>query len=271
MSSESTNENSARDSLANKAAELLRLHQDPTLLAVVNVWDSISAKVVADTPGTTAIATASHSIAAAYGYPDGEQIPVDTMIEAVGRIVEATTLPVTADLEAGYGDPAETVRKAIGVGVVGANVEDQMKPLDEIVRDVAAIMDAAVSEGVPDFVLNARTDAFVLGRKRDQAEVLADAIERGKAYLEAGAPTVFVPGLLNEEQISTLVDAFGPQRLTVIGFPGSTPLDRLAELGVARISYGPQPLRVALTALQELAEDIYSGGGVPVSTRQHLA
>ena len=118
-------------------------------------------------------------------------------------------------------------------------------------------MDAAISEGVPDFVLNARTDAFVLGRDRDQAEVLADAVERGKAYLEAGAPTVFVPGLLDEEQISTLVEAFGPQRLTVIGFPGSTPLDRLAELGVARISYGPQPQRVALTALQELVEEIH--------------
>ena len=259
------------NSLENKAAELLRLHQDPTLLAVVNVWDPISTKVVADTPGTTAIATASHSIAAAFGYPDGEQIPVDLMIEAVGRIVEATTLPVTADLEAGYGDAAGTIRKAIGVGVVGANIEDQMKPLDEAAGQVAAIMDAAVSEGVPDFVLNARTDAFVLGRKRDQDEVLADAVERGKAYLEAGAPTVFVPGLLGEEQISTLVDAFGPQRLTVIGFPGSTPLERLAELGVARISYGPQPLRVALTALQELAEDIYQGGGVPASTRQHLA
>src|SRR3954453_12511010 len=194
------------NSVENKAAELMRLHQDPTLLTVVNVWDSISAKVVADTPGTSAIATASHSIAAAYGYPDGEQIPVDTMIEAVGRIVEATTLPVTADLEAGYGDPAETVRKAIGVGVVGANVEDQMKPLDEAVRGVEAIMDAAISEGVPDFVLNARTDAYVLGRDRDPSKVLADAVERGKAFIEAGAPTVFVPGLLDENAVKTLVD-----------------------------------------------------------------
>ena len=264
-------QDSTQESLENKAAELLRLHQDPTLLAVVNVWDAISAKVVAETPGTAALATASHAVAASLGYPDGEKIPVDLMIEAVGRIVDATTLPVTADLEAGYGDPAGTVRKAIGVGVVGANVEDQMKPLDEAVRDVEAIMDAAISEGVPDFVLNARTDAFVLGRDRDQAGVLDEAVERGKAYLEAGAPTVFVPGLLGEEQISTLVEAFGPQRLTVIGFPGSTPLDRLEELGVARISYGPQPLRVALTALQELVEGINNGGGVPPSTRQHLA
>src|SRR6478735_1820992 len=141
---------STGDSLENKAAELLRLHQDPTLLTVVNVWDSISAKVVADTPGTAAIATASHAIAASWGYPDGEKIPVDTMIGAVGRIVE-----------------------------------DQMRPLDEAARNVAAIMDAAISEGVPDFVLNARTDAFVLGKDRDPADVLADAVERGKAYLDA--------------------------------------------------------------------------------------
>jgi 2-methylisocitrate lyase-like PEP mutase family enzyme len=270
MSSEGTNENSTGDSLEAKAAELLRLHQDPTLLTVVNVWDSISAKVVADTPGSSAIATASHSIAASWGYPDGEKIPVDMMIEAVGRIVEATTLPVTADLEAGYGDPAGTIRKAIGVGAVGANIEDQMRPLDEAVRNVAAIMDAAISEGVPDFVLNARTDAFVLGRNRDQSEVLADALERGKAYLEAGAPTVFVPGMLDEEQVTTLVDAFGPQRLTVIGVPGIPSLARLEELGVARVSYGPQPQRVALTALQVLAEDIYAGGGIPTDTRQQL-
>ena len=205
---------SHEDSLEGKAAELLRLHTDPTLLTVVNVWDSISAKVVADTPGTAALATASHSIAASWGYEDGENIPVDLMIEAVGRIVEATTLPVSADLEGGYGDAAETVRKAIGVGIVGANIEDQLKPLDEAVAQVAAIMDAAIAEGVPDFVLNARTDAFVKAGDRDPADVLADAVERGKAYLDAGAPVVFVPGRLDEAQITTLVEAFGPQKLS---------------------------------------------------------
>jgi 2-methylisocitrate lyase-like PEP mutase family enzyme len=255
------------DSVENKAAELLRLHTDPTLLTVVNVWDSISAKVVADTPGTAALATASHSIAASWGYEDGENIPVDTMIEAVGRIVEATTLPVSADLEGGYGDAPGTIRKAIGVGVVGANIEDQMRPLEEAVAGVKAIMDAAISEGVPDFVLNARTDAFLKAGDRDPADVLAEAVERGKAYLDAGAPVVFVPGQLDEEQISTLVDAFGPQRLTVIGVPGIPSLARLEELGVARVSYGPMSQRVALTALQELVEDIHNGGGVPSSMR----
>jgi 2-methylisocitrate lyase-like PEP mutase family enzyme len=255
------------NSVENKAAELLRLHTDPTLLTLVNVWDSISAKVVADTPGTAALATASHSIAASWGYEDGENIPVDLMIEAVGRIVEATTLPVSADLEGGYGDAAETIRKAIGVGVVGANIEDQLKPLDEAVAQVRAITDAVIAEGVPDFVLNARTDAFVKAGDRDPAEVLADAVERGKAYLDAGAPVVFVPGRLDEAQIMTLVDAFGPQKLSVIGVPGVPSLARLEELGVARVSYGPMSQRVALTALQELVEEIHRGGGVPSTMR----
>jgi 2-methylisocitrate lyase-like PEP mutase family enzyme len=250
-----------------KATELLRLHRDPALLTVVNVWDVISARVVAGVPGTQALATASHSIAASLGYEDGENIPVDEMIAAVGRIAAATELPVTADLEAGYGDAGETVRKAIGVGVVGANIEDQMKPLDEAVAVVSAVMEAARAEGVPDFVLNARTDAFLKAGDRDPAEVLADAVERGRAFLDAGAPVVFVPGKLDEAQVTTLVEAFGPQRLTLIGVPGSLPLARVAELGVARVSYGPWSQRVALTALEDLVLDVQQGGGLPEGVR----
>src|ERR1700712_1521168 len=145
---------------ADKATTLLDLHAAPELLKVVNVWDVISAKVIADLEGTKALATASHSIAVAYGYEDGENIPVDLMIETVGRIAAATDLPVSADLEAGYGNAAETARKAIGVGVVGANLEDQMKPLPEAVAAIEAVLKAGEAEGMP-FVLNARTDAFV--------------------------------------------------------------------------------------------------------------
>lgn len=254
-------------SSAARATELLRLHTDPSLLTLVNVWDVISARVVADVPGTAALATASHSIAASYGYEDGERIPRDLMLEAVGRIVAATDLPVTADLEGGYGDAAETVRRAIGVGAVGANIEDQLKPLPEAARQVEAIMRAAEAEGVPDFVLNARTDAYHLARERDPKESLADALERGRAYLDAGAPVVFVPAILGEKQVAQLVEAFGPQRLTLIGIPGLPPLARLEELGVARVSYGPMSQNVALTALQELVEDVHRGGGVPATMR----
>ncbi len=253
-------------STATKASDLLALHRAPELLKVVNVWDSITAKVVAETPGTLALATASHSIAAAWGYPDGEHIPVAQMIEAVGRIVQATELPVSADLEGGYDDPGESVRQAIGVGVVGANIEDQMRPMGEAVATVEAVLAAAEREGVPDFVLNARTDAFVHGRDRDQQEVLAEAIERGKAFLAAGAQLVFVPGKLDEAMVAELVDAFGPHRLTLIGAPNLS-LARLEELGVARVSYGPMSQRVALTALQELVEEIHRGGTVPANMR----
>jgi 2-methylisocitrate lyase-like PEP mutase family enzyme len=249
-----------------RATTLLDLHRAPELLTVVNVWDVVSAKVVADVAGTKALATASHSIAATYGYPDGEQIPVELMLEMVGRIAASTDLPVTADLEGGYGDPAGTVRRAIGLGVVGANIEDQMRPVAEAATNVAKIVKVAEDEGV-DFVLNARTDAFVKGRGRDQDEVLADAIERGRAYLDAGAPVVFVPGRLDEQQVSAFVDAWGPQRLTMLGIPGGPSLARLEELGVARVSYGPMPQRVALTALQELVEDVQRGGGVPDTMR----
>ena len=256
-----------RTDTAALATQLLRLHRDSELLTVVNVWDVISAKVVTDIAGTRALATASHSIAASRGYRDGENIPVEEMIGEVARIAAATHLPVSADLEGGYGDAPETIRRAIGVGIVGANLEDQMKPLDEAAAQVEAVMKAAASEGVPDFVLNARTDAFVKAGDRDKAEVLADAIERGKAFLDAGAPVVFVPGKLDEPQITAMVEAFGPQRLTTIGIPGTPSLARQAELGVARVSYGPMSQRVALTALAQLAESVQQGGGVPDDMR----
>ena len=252
---------------AAQATRLLRLHRDEPLLSLVNVWDVASARVVAEAVGTRALATASHAIAEAHGYEDGEQIPVDLMVEAVGRIAAATGLPVTADLEGGYGDPAETVRKAIGVGIVGANLEDQLRPVAEAAANVERVMAAAAAAGVPDFVLNARTDAFVKAGDRDPADVLADAVERGRAYLDAGAPVVFVPGRLDEQQVTTLVDALGPQRLTLIGIPGTPALGRLEELGMARVSYGPMPQNVALTALQELVEEVHRGGGVPSTMR----
>lgn len=250
-----------------QATRLLELHRAPELLRLVNVWDVASARVVAQAPGTRALATASHSIAAMYGYEDGEQIPVDEMLAMVGRIVAATDLPVTADLEAGYGDPGETVRRAIELGVVGANIEDRQRPLAEAVAGVEAVVAAAGAEGVPDFVLNARTDVFLGDDETPRDQLLADAVERGRAFLDAGAPVVFVPGRLDEDEISTLVDAFGRQRLTLIGVPGLPPSARLEELGVARLSYGPGPHRVALTALQRLAEDVAEGGGIPADTR----
>lgn len=250
---------------ADKARTLAALYAAPEILRVVNVWDVVSAQAVAALPGTTALATAGHSIASSFGYSDGE-IPRDLMIDMVGRIAAAVELPVTADLDDGYDDAGETARLAIGVGVVGANVEDRLRPLDESVARVAAITRAGEAEGVP-FVLNARTDAFVRGGGRPVAESIADAIERGRAYLNAGATAVFVPGILDLDTTRALVDGIGAGRVSVIGLPGTPDSADYEALGVARISYGPLPQRVALTALQDAASAIYGGGAIPEGTR----
>ena len=250
--------------ISDKAATLLALHSDPELLVVVNVWDVVSAKVVADLPGCKALATASHSIAASAGFPDGEAIPLDEMITAVGRIAAATTLPVSADLEAGYGNPGETVRRAIDVGIVGANLEDQMRPLSDSIAAVVAAMEAGADSG---FVLNARTDAFLKAGDRDLADVVTDAIERGRAYLHAGAACVFVPGKLDRNTVEQLVDGLGVRKLSVIAVPGSLPLAELAELGVARVSFGPFTQRLALTALADAGALMLAGGSLPDGIR----
>jgi 2-methylisocitrate lyase-like PEP mutase family enzyme len=252
--------------LVAKAAELRRLHAAPEILTLINVWDVVSARVISALPGTTALATASHSIAASHGYPDGEHIPVDEMIAAVGRIAAATELPVTADLEAGYGSPAETIRKAIGVGVVGANLEDQMKPVRDAVGAVEAVAAVAAESGVP-FVLNARTDAFLRVADRPLSKVTADAIARGRAFLEAGAACVFVPGRLDRRTVEALVDALGPNMVSLIALPGSLTVSEMASLGVARVSIGPWGQRIALTALADAAVQLMAGGGIPTGTR----
>lgn len=250
---------------AEKAQKLRSLYDAPQILRVVNVWDVISAKTIADLPETTALATAGHSIAATYGYADGT-IPRELMLDMVGRIAASTELPVSADLDDGYGDSGETTRLAIAAGIVGANIEDRLKPLAESVANVEAIVRAADAEGVP-FALNARTDAFVRANGRPVEESIADAVERGRAFLDAGATCVFIPGVLNAEVTTQLVDGIGRGRISVIGLPGALTAAEYEALGVARISYGPTTQRVALTALQDVAASLYADGVIPASTR----
>jgi len=249
-----------------RATAFAHLHTAPEILRVVNVWDVVSARAIAALPETKALATAGHSIAATFGYEDGENIPLDVMLDMVGRIVAAVDVPVTADLDSGYGDPGETTRRAIGVGVVGANVEDRLQPLADAVAAVEAVIAAGEAEGVP-FVLNARTDAFLKGGDRPLDDTVADAVTRGRAFLDAGATTVFVPGLLDADTTRRLVDGLGDRRLSVIGVPGALTAAEYEALGVARISYGPQTQRVALTALQDLAIDLYADGVIPSTVR----
>lgn len=248
------------------AVELRRLHDDPEVLVLVNVWDAASARAIAALPGCRAIASASHAIANSYGYEDGQHIPVELMIEAVGRIVAAVDLPVSADLEAGYGDPHDTVRRAIDVGVVGANLEDAMAPFDDSVSAVRAAVAAGDAAGIP-FVLNARTDVYLQPAGRSPQEQLTEAIRRGRAYLDAGATCVFVPGRHDAHTAAALVDGLGERKVSVLAAAGGASAAEFAAAGVARISYGPWPHRAALTALADLGTALFGGAALPPDIR----
>jgi len=254
--------------LTAKASTLLDLHRAPEILVLANAWDVASARVVAATPGVRAIATASHSIASTFGYEDGENIPLDLHLDMVRRIAEAVDLPVTMDFEAGYGDAGATAARAIAAGVVGGNLEDQVKPLDEAVAAVEAVLAAGREAGV-EFVLNARTDVMVrAGADADRAALLDEAIRRGQAFLAAGAPVVFVPGVVARDEIVRLVDGLGDRKLSLISAPGrSLSVAELQDLGVARVSTGPFTQRVALTALQDATAALIAGGSLPPDTR----
>jgi 2-methylisocitrate lyase-like PEP mutase family enzyme len=248
-----------------KAEELRRLHEAPEPLVLVNAWDAASARVVAGAPGARAIATASWSIAAARGYPDGEAISREEMIEAVRIVANAVELPVTADLERGFGDARMTLESAIDAGAVGCNLEDSdgeggLWPAEEHAAVVAAARAAGDAAGVP-IVINARTDVYLTDVVPAEERVVA-ALERGEAYLEAGADCIFVPGLWDLATLERLVDEMGGP-VSVFGGAGGPTLAELAKVGVARVSYGPGPLGVAMAALSRAAESLLAGGDPP--------
>jgi len=254
--------------LHDDARTLMDLHTAPEILVLANVWDVASARVVAATPGVRALATSSHAVSAMLGYEDGERIPLDLHLDLVRRIVDAVDLPVTMDLEAGYGDPGGTTRRAIAIGVVGGNLEDEVRPLDEAVAAVEAVLAAGRDAGI-DFVLNARTDVLLRAAPgADRGPLLTDAITRCRAYLDAGAPVVFVPGVVDRAEITTLVDGVGTGRLSVLSVPGASMAIRVLErIGVTRVSTGPYTQRVAMTALQDATAELFGRGILPGGTR----
>jgi 2-methylisocitrate lyase-like PEP mutase family enzyme len=233
-----------------KASQLRALHVPGDPLVVVNVWDAASARTVAAAAGCRALATASWSIAAAHGVDDHEVLGVEAMVAAVGRVANAVELPVSADLERGYGDAAATCAAAWDAGAVGANLEDGLVPAAE---HAAAV--AAVRERLPDFVINARTDEYLLGGGDPGA-----ALDRGRAYLDAGADCIFVPGLHDLDEIRSLAAELP---LSLLAGPRSPPLRELAAAGVARISFGPGPMGAAYAALGEAAVALLALGEYP--------
>ena len=232
----------------------LHVPGDPVVL--YNIWDVGSALAVVRA-GANALATGSHPVADANGWPDGQAVPIDFALANAKRIVDAVDLPVTVDFEGAYSaDPeqgGENVRRLADTGAVGCNFEDQVvggegvHPLDSQVKRIAAIR-RAVGES---FYINARTDLFLKTQTYDDA-LVGEVVERGKAFADAGASGFFVPRLSDPAQIERIVREV-PLPLNVIAFPGAPDKQVWADAGVARISHGPFPHRALMAKLEEMA------------------
>lgn len=242
-----------------RAFHALHVPGDP--LVLFNAWDAGSARAVAGA-GATAVATGSWSVAAANGFDDGEQLPLSLAMDNLRRIVAAVALPVTVDLESGYGDApdavAATVTSALAAGAVGCNLEDSF-PADGSLRDIAAqVARLAAARRAADaariaFFINARTDVFFQKPAAEHDSAMVDeALQRARAYADAGASGLFVPGLVDEGLVVRLVEA-APLPVNIMAMPGVPSRARLAALGVARISHGPGPYRGAMQWLADAA------------------
>jgi 2-methylisocitrate lyase-like PEP mutase family enzyme len=238
-------------------------------LLLPNAWDAASAKVFEDV-GFPAIGTTSAGIANARGLPDGELIGRTAMIEEIAVIVRAVSCPVSADIEAGYGstptDVAATVEAALDVGVAGVNIEDNahragsqlLYRIDKQAARIRAARRAADRAGIP-LVINARTDAFLLSLGQDIDERIVMTIERGRAYLAAGADLVFIPVLTDPAVIRFIAEAIdGP--VSVMALPGAPPAAALFAAGAKRVSLGNAAMLATLGALRRVAEEVRRDG-----------
>lgn len=252
-----------------KAETFARLHVPGDPVVLFNIWDAGSARTVAKA-GAKALATGSWSVAAAFGFEDGEDMPFELALANLQRIVAAVDLPVTLDFEGGYGTTPEAVgttfARALDAGAIGCNFEDgvlgsdRLYSIEEQSARIRALRDAAKSAGVPAYI-NARTDLFLNAVPEDHSPDLVDhALERATAYAESGASGFFVPGLVDEGLIRRVCEAT-PLPVNVMYFPSVPEAKRLADLGVARISHGPGPYRLAMKALEEAARAAQAPGG----------
>ena len=236
-----------------RADDFRRMHHGPAVLVLPNAWDVASARAFASLPGCRALATSSAAVARSLGWEDGEQAPVEEMLRVVERIAAAVDVPVTADLEAGYGDPPRTAAAALAAGAAGMNLEDSrgrtLLPVDEQAAIIRAVRAAA-----PELVLNARVDEFIAG----DGDV-GRAVERGNAYLAAGADCVY-PIVAPLESVGALVSGIdGP--VNVLVSPRDPPLAELARLGVARVTFGSGLGRAALDEASRLAAAALAAAG----------
>ena len=251
-----------------RKAELLRkLHGGPHILVLPNAWDVASARVLEEL-GYPAIATTSAGVAFSLGYPDGQRVSRDEMLEAVARIARAVRVPVTADMESGYGttpkDMAETAKAIVSAGAVGLNFEDVIGDTESSqvdtklqVEKLRTIREVSASLRVP-LVINARTDIYLMPIG-PEATRFERTVERLRAYRAAGADCVFAPGVKERGLIEKLVKAVEAP-LNILVTPGCPPIAELEKLGVARASIGSGVMRSALGLVRRIGKELLESG-----------
>jgi 2-methylisocitrate lyase-like PEP mutase family enzyme len=247
---------------AEKAERFRKLHGGAHILALPNAWDAASARILEEAR-YPAIATSSAGIAFSLGYPDGQHISRDQMLEVVGRIAHAVRVPVTADMEAGYGttvkDMEETAKAVIAAGAIGMNLEDvtgddESSQVDTVqqVEKIRAIRAISSSHGVP-LVLNARTDIYLMPIG-EAATRFERTVERLRAYRQAGADCVFAPGVSSRDTIAELVQAIAAP-LNILISPNCPSLAELEKMGVARVSAGSAVMRATLGLVRRIGKE----------------
>jgi 2-methylisocitrate lyase-like PEP mutase family enzyme len=250
-----------------KATSFRAMHRGRKVLLLPNAWDVASARILEES-GVGAIATTSAGVAFSLGYPDGQKISREEMLARVARVARAVKVPVTADVESGYGsrpeDAAQTARDVIAAGAVGINLEDDNHSLSTPLTDLSlqlekihAVKEAAIKARVL-LVLNARTDVYLLevGAPDNRYD---EALKRLTAFRDAGAECVFIPGVRDPETISRFVrDLQCP--VNILAGPGSPSITELEKLGVARVSLGSAPMRATLGLLERIVKELQSTG-----------
>ena len=250
-----------------RASRLLALHAGPNILVLPNAWDAVSARVLEEV-GFAAIGTTSSGVAAALGYPDGQRMPREVMLEGVERIIRAVQCPVSVDIEAGYGrsieDILKTVRRLIELGAAGINIEDSAHEGKQALVDppyqvelLGALRWEANCLDTP-LVINARVDAFLLA-DGDHAGAFDGAVARAAAYCQAGADCVFPITLSDAGLIERFTQAMG-KPVNILAGPNTPSIPELAGLGARRVSFGSNLLRAALGRLRLLAQELHSQG-----------
>lgn len=250
---------------AAKANLFRNLHRGPKILVLPNAWDVASACIL-ENAGIAAIATTSAGVAFTLGYPDGQKISRGEMLSVVARIAAKVKIPVTADVEAGYGnrpeDAALTARALIEAGAVGLNLEDRtddrrLVDLSLQLEKIAAVRETSRMMGVP-LVLNARTDVYLLELGKAESH-FAETLNRLIAFREAGADCLFAPGIRDLEVISRLVREL-QNPLNILCGPGSPSIPELQRIGVARVSLGSSTMRATLGLVQRMAQELQTTG-----------